>query len=110
MLGYGPGELVGRPLTTIIPERLRETHLRSFERLVAGGEPRLFGKLVELAALRRDAGEVPVELMLGMAKHDQETLFTASLRDITERKAAELRMRRLVGAVEAADEARASAH
>lgn len=53
MLGYGAGELVGRPVTTIIPERLRETHLRSFERLVAGGEPRLPGKLVELAALRR---------------------------------------------------------
>lgn len=105
MLGYGSGELVGQPLTAIIPERLRETHCHGVKRLLAGGEPRLLGKLVEVAALRRDGGELPVELVVGMARHDQEIVFTASLRDITQRKATELRMRQLAGAVEAADDA-----
>lgn len=50
-------------------------------------------------------GEVPVELSLGAAKYDQGVVFVASLRDISERKAAELKMHRLAAAVEAADDA-----
>ena len=86
LLGWPKGGLVGRPLVTIIPERLRDTHRRGFERYLATREGRLVGgRPAQVPALRADGREVTVELTLtahGLA--DAREVFVASLRDLSD--------------------------
>jgi PAS domain S-box-containing protein len=91
LLGWPSGELHGRPLVTIIPERLRARHVAGFERYVTTREGRLIGAgAVEVPALRADGRELEVELTLtahGMS--DGRQVFVASLRDLSDRLALE---------------------
>ncbi len=91
LLGWRRDELVGRPLVTIIPERMRSAHRQGFARYLATREGRLVGgRAVEVPALRVDGKEVPVELTLaahGLA--DGREVFVGSLRDLADRVALE---------------------
>ena len=64
LLGWPPADLVGRALTTVIPERLREAHESAFARYRGGVGGRLLGHPLRLAARHRDGAEVPLELLL----------------------------------------------
>ncbi|WP_078888293.1 SpoIIE family protein phosphatase [Streptomyces sclerotialus] len=80
MLGWQVDELVGRRLTVLIPEHLRERHMASFTSLLLTGRPRILGRSVPLPALHRDGRLVPVRLFIqtqGMA--DGRTVFVARL-------------------------------
>ncbi|MBI1749114.1 MAG: MEDS domain-containing protein [Acidobacteria bacterium] len=88
MFGYTAGEMMGRPLTTVIPARFREAHERGMKRLVSTGESRLIGRVVEVAALRRDGSEFPIELSLAFWTANDEKFFTGIVRDISERRRA----------------------
>ncbi|MGZ3456646.1 MAG: ATP-binding protein, partial [Polyangiales bacterium] len=86
MLGWPAGELVGRPLTTIVPERLRAVHLAGIGRYRATHVSKLLGKPIRVPALRRDGGEVDVELTITvLPQPGGDDLFVASLRDLRER-------------------------
>ena len=98
MFGWGESEVVGEPLTLIIPERFHPEHDEGIDRVVATGETRIIGHTVEVAGLHKDGSEFPVELSLETWLTDGERFFTGIIRDITERKEAE-------EAVQAANEA-----
>ncbi len=87
--GYSAEEVVGRPLTTIMPERFHKEHLYGLRRLSETGKANMIGKTVELAGLKKDGGEFPVEMYISMWKAGEHTFFTGNIRDITERKRAE---------------------
>lgn len=89
VFGYSAEELLGKPLTTIMPERFHEAHRKALARVVSTGETKLIGKTVEIAALRKDGSEFPVELSLATWRTRDGAFFTALCRDITERKRAE---------------------
>jgi PAS domain S-box-containing protein len=89
MFGWRAEEVVGRPLTVIIPERLRALHEAGITRVRQSGHSKLAGSVVELVALRRDGGEFPVELSIGSWQGSDGLAFSAVIRDITERKHAE---------------------
>ena len=91
MFGHPAGEIVGKPLTSVIPERFREAHLRGIRRVISTGESRTIGKTVELVGLRADGAEFPIELSLSTWKSGEGTFFTGILRDITEQKQARQR-------------------
>src|SRR5262249_14749521 len=76
-------------LAMLMPERYREAHQRGLERLRITGEPRLFGKILELRGLRKDGGEFPVELSLAMWMTAEGRFYSGIIRDITARKQAE---------------------
>ena len=89
LFGYQRTELVGQPLEILIPERLRSNH--SMHRKDFAGEPRTraMGVGRELFGLRKDGGEVPVEIGLNPI-HTTDGLFVvASVIDITDRTNAE---------------------
>jgi diguanylate cyclase (GGDEF)-like protein/PAS domain S-box-containing protein len=89
MFGWEREEILGRSLTeTIIPERYREAHARGLARALAGPatDTPVIGRILELSALRRDGAELPVELTVWRTPEGEGTLFSAFLRDITERK------------------------
>jgi PAS domain S-box-containing protein len=78
--------LVGSQVTDIIPERLRETHRSGLARYVETGEPRLVGQTVVVPARRGDGSEFPVELSLASWQTDDRPVFTAIIRDVSERE------------------------
>jgi PAS domain S-box-containing protein len=90
MFGREVADLIGSPLTSLMPERLHERHLRGFARFMATGESALVGRAtVELQAVTARGVEFPVELSLGAWDADGERRVTGVVRDISERKAAE---------------------
>ncbi|MBI5900913.1 MAG: PAS domain S-box protein [Rhodocyclales bacterium] len=81
-LGHDLGEL-------IVPATLRERHRAGLKRFIETGERHAIGRRLELVAMRSDGHEFPVELTIGALKDGDRHLFTAYLRDITERKNSE---------------------
>ena len=89
LLGYREDEIVGKPLTVIVPERFRTAHEGGMARVSGGGEQHLIGRTAEVAALAADGREIPVELALSTWVTAGTRYFGAIIRDITERKRAE---------------------
>ncbi|WP_189537586.1 SpoIIE family protein phosphatase [Streptomyces roseolilacinus] len=80
LVGWHADDLVGRPLTTLIPEHLRRRHLAAFTSLLLSGRPRILGRSVPLPALHRDGRLVPVRLFLQTRQTaDGRTVFVAQL-------------------------------
>jgi PAS domain S-box-containing protein len=89
MFGWTAQEVVGRPLTVIIPERFRQLHSDGIARVRRSGVSKLAGQVVELSGLHRDGSEFPIELSIGSWNGPEGIAFSGVLRDITERKRAE---------------------
>src|SRR5262245_51933679 len=78
---------IGRPIgELIVPAHLREAHAAGIRRYVATGKPHVLGKLIEVEALRADGTVFPVELTVTEVPLPEGRLFTAIIRDISERK------------------------
>jgi PAS domain S-box-containing protein len=73
----------------IIPHRFRESHRTGLMRLLATGQSQALNQRLELAALRADGTEFPVELAIVRSESADHASFTGYLRDITDRKQAE---------------------
>jgi PAS domain S-box-containing protein len=89
MLGHSEQDMVGQPLTVIIPERYRDAHDAGIARIRMKEEPRVIGNTVELNALHKDGREFPIELSLGTWLTGDNRYFSGIIRDITDRKQAE---------------------
>jgi PAS domain S-box-containing protein len=86
LFGYRTDEVLGQPLTMLMPERFHDAHRRGMRRYVETREARVVGRTVELAGRRKDGTEFPLELSLGAAPLEGGMSFTGVIRDITERK------------------------
>jgi PAS domain S-box-containing protein len=90
MFGYAANEVLGRNLHGFLaPERFRATHVAAFGRFRATGEGGAVGKTLELAAVRKDGSEIPVELSMSAVASGDKWHAIGIMRDITERKQAE---------------------
>ena len=93
LFGFTEAEVIGQPIDLIIPERYKKAHQKGIHRVSSGGESHVIGKTVELAAVRKDGTEFPVELSLATWFLDDERYYTGIIRDISERKQAEQKFR-----------------
>ena len=95
MFGWSAAEAMGMFLRdTIVPERLRDQHERAVERVVSGGGAmRSDGRPVEFDARHRDGHELPIEILISPLERGGEMTFNAFIRDISERRRADLYMR-----------------
>src|SRR6185295_6767569 len=57
LFGYAEGEMLGRPLSTIMPAQQRESHQRGLERVKVTGVSTLTGRTIEVYGLRKDGSE-----------------------------------------------------
>jgi PAS domain S-box-containing protein len=85
VFGYSVDETIGRPLTLLMPERLRDGHRAGMARYLATGEARLIGRTTTLTGRRKDGSEFPMELSLASWKSRGRAFFTGIIRDITDR-------------------------
>ncbi len=98
-------ELCGRLMAeTMIPEELREAHTLGLQRYLATREPRLLGKVIEVEAQTLRGRRFPVELSINVHHEEEQPVFTAFLRDITQRKRAEAELRAATLQLQAARE------
>ncbi len=94
IFGWQRAEALGRDLAElVIPERDRESHRHGLRRYVATGQARVLNKRIEMAALHREGREFPVELAITPIGFNEDLVFTAFIRDITERTRGEAALR-----------------
>ncbi len=87
--GYSRAQVLGKPLVDLlVPPSLRERHLQGLRRYLSTGETRILGRRVEIDAMRADGSEFPAELTVVSTDSGGQPMFTAYIRDITERRRA----------------------
>ncbi|ROT97114.1 EAL domain-containing protein [Altererythrobacter sp. FM1] len=90
IFGRSREEALGRHVDMIIPARLAKDYREMFERATAGGGRGDLGGFVEMAGLRADSSEFPIEISLARwGSGSPVGGFAAIIRDITARKAVE---------------------
>jgi PAS domain S-box-containing protein len=93
MFGYELSEMLGKKLTSLMPERFRDRHLSSLGKYVTTGQRHLDWRRVELLGLHKNGREFPIEVSFGEYIHHDRRFFTGIVRDVTERKRAEEALR-----------------
>jgi PAS domain S-box-containing protein len=93
IFGYDPVELVGKPMTVLMPESMRKLHEGGLHRYLATGRRHLNWQGVEVTAQRKDGHEFPAEVSFGELTSNGHKVFTGFIRDISERKQAETALR-----------------
>ena len=83
--GYASHELVGRPIEILIPKSRRAGHEKQRAGYGANPTVRSMGVGLELAGLRKDGHEFPVEISLSPWSSEEHTFVIAIIRDVTER-------------------------
>ena len=96
IFGYALEEVVGKPITILMPERYRDAHEAGLERFKSTGEAHLIGRLVEVEGLRKNGSDFPLEFSLASWQTGEERFFSAILRDITERKQLQMQLEAMV--------------
>jgi len=93
IFGWTAEEAIGRDLgELIVPPALREAHHRGLARFNEEGVARVLDTRLELAGVRRDGSEIPVELSITLVSREGRDAFVGFLRDLTERRRAEQEM------------------
>ncbi|MFE3284701.1 SpoIIE family protein phosphatase [Streptomyces sp. NPDC059233] len=95
LFGYQREELLGRPVELLIPDRFRGHHARHRDDYAANRQVRPMGAGLDLHGLRKDGTEFPVEISLSPLETSDGLLFSAAVRDVSDRKAAEAELKAL---------------
>lgn len=95
VFGWASHEANGRQLADlIVPEEHRAAHAEGLRRMARGAQPRVLNRRIEITALCRDGSEIPIELSITTASTGNDTVFVGFIRDIAERREAEVRIAR----------------
>jgi len=94
MFGYAAHEVLGKPLDVLLPSRLTDahrSHIRDFGAAPESG--RRMGERSDVSGRRKDGTEFPAEASISKLVQKGETVFTAIVRDVTERQKLEQQFR-----------------
>ncbi|TKC91814.1 PAS domain S-box protein [Trinickia terrae] len=94
MFGYARDELMGQSIETLVPERFRPRHPGYRDAFFRDPHSRPMGVGRDLYGLRRDGTEMPIEIGLNPIQTSEGPFVLSAIADITERKRAELNLRK----------------
>jgi len=93
LFGYGREELLGKKIEMLVPERFRQRHPGHRKNFFAGAHTRPMGAGLDLYARRSDGSEFPVEISLSPLETGGSMLVSGAIRDVTEHKLVEEKLR-----------------
>ncbi|MEP3427874.1 MAG: PAS domain S-box protein [Roseibium sp.] len=108
VFGWSAQEVIGEKMSSlIIPEKYRKAHDDGLKNFLITGEGPVLGKRFEIEGLHKKGHEIIVELAIRHTKGAEGPLFLGYVRDVTERKAADIALREAKEKAETANEAKA---
>jgi PAS domain S-box-containing protein len=93
IFNYRSANVIGKNITELMPESYRRSHINGFKSSQTLKNTQLSNKKIEVEGLRSDGSVFPLELSISQVKINNEHNFTATMRDISERKAIELQQK-----------------
>ena len=105
MFGYARGEMLGRHVEILIPQRFRARHGAAMSSYVASPHIRQMGTGLQLFALRKDGAEIPVDIRLSPLRADGRLFVTAAIREVTSERRHHALEAWLAAIVESSDDA-----
>jgi PAS domain S-box-containing protein len=84
--GYQASEVLGKPLTLLMPEEFHAQQIEDMTRFISDGESSVVGKVIDAVGKKKNGNEFPLECSLGTWTTQGEKFVTAIFRDVTERK------------------------
>jgi PAS domain S-box-containing protein len=96
VFGYSREELLGQRVEMLVPERRREAHSSQRRGFLADPHARPMGVGLDLNGRRKDGTEFPVEVSLSPLPTESGLLVSSAIRDVTERKRADVLERSFV--------------
>jgi PAS domain S-box-containing protein len=94
--GYRRDELDGQPVEVLLPERFHAAHREHRSGFMGAPRQRQMGAGLRLVGLRRDGTEFPIAISLTPVDVGARRIVMAVARDMTERREAQRRFRRLL--------------
>jgi PAS domain S-box-containing protein len=103
LFGYQRGELLGQPIELVVPERFHQQHLGDRDQYLAAPRSRPMGAGLALSGRCKDGSELPVEISLSPLGAGEDQLVMSIIRDVSDRRSAEVERDRLLAQAEAAE-------
>lgn len=94
LLGYEPAELLGKNITCLMPGDLRAQHAGFIAEYLRTGRAQIIGTGREVEAVHKNGRRLPVHLSVSEVLVDDRRLFTGVMRDMTDRRMYEERLRK----------------
>lgn len=103
VFGYNRDELIGHPVEILVPVELRNRHVGHREGYFQDPNVREMGAGLELSGCRKDGSTFPIEISLSPLETQDGRLATAAVRDITDRKEAQIKLTEYARSLEASN-------
>jgi PAS domain S-box-containing protein len=89
LFGYSADEVIGENVKMLMPQPYRHEHDRYITNYRDTRDPKIIGSGREVIGLRKDGSTFPMDLSVGEARQDGESIFVGIIRDLTSRKRTE---------------------
>jgi PAS domain S-box-containing protein len=90
IFGYDEAEIIGQPITILIPDQLKSQHLAAFATAHKRNQLRIRNKARDVLALTKEGEEISISLSPSSYINNEQTYYTAIIQNIDERKQADI--------------------
>jgi len=95
LFGYMEKEMLGQSIMTIFPETVQKDIARELVQIKKTGTSKVINRTFETSVVKKDCTLVPVDISISTRKSEDKFIITAIMRDISERKEAEAKLRKI---------------